>query len=153
VSLEDVYKRYEEERQSRRFSWTELKLPEAVEEKIARSLSAEDLKLHYEAEKDGSLRKPASVKASWLLVPKDHFREETAKAITDEDLKKHYDETRNEYRRPVLLASEAEFALRSAEEKAELDKQLFFPFEEVKEKVRTSLLDKRAPAPRKYRPQ
>ncbi|HVR75740.1 MAG TPA: hypothetical protein VMT52_15500 [Planctomycetota bacterium] len=146
VSLEDVYKRYEEERQARRFSWTELKLPEAVEEMVAKTISDEDVKRHYEVEKDVSLRKPASVKASWLLIPKDHIREETARAITDEDVKKHFDETRNEYRRPALLASEADFALRSAEEKAELDKQLFFPFEEVKEKVRESLIEKRVPA-------
>lgn len=145
VSLEDVYKRYEEERQARRFSWTELKLPEAVEEKVSKTLSEEDVKNHYDVEKDASLRKPASVKASWLLIPKDHIREETAKAITDEDLKKHFDETRNEYRRSALLAAEADFALRSAEEKAELDKQLFLPFEEVQEKVRKSLIEKRVP--------
>jgi hypothetical protein len=142
VSPEEVYKAYREEKQKRRLTWVELKSNEALKEKVAKTLTADDVKAYYEGHKE-ELKKPFSmVRASWLLVPKDHFKEEVEKSIKDEDLKVYYQDNRDHYRR-TILADEAAFKPRTPEEKQTFEQKLYSPLEEVKDKVREKVVEKK----------
>src|SRR3989442_11981929 len=142
VSPQEVYKVYREEEQKRKFTWVELKSNDALRENVAKTLTADDVKAYYEGHKD-LLKKPfPMIRASWLLLPKDHFKEEVGKKITDEDLKTYYQENRGQYRR-TILADEAAFKPRTPEERQAFEQKLYLPLEEVKDKVRENVVEKK----------
>jgi hypothetical protein len=143
ITPQEVFEEYRKEKQTRKLSWSELKAPEEAQARVGATLTADELRKHYEVERQRSFLKPTSIRTSWLLLPKEHFQAEVEKALTDEDLEKHYKENRNEYRRPTILAEESTFALRSAEEKKALEEKLFLPLADVKAKVREQVLEQR----------
>jgi hypothetical protein len=143
VSPQEVFELYNKEKARRKLSWAELKVPDALKEKFSKSLTPDELKTYYETSKD-KLKRDLSIRSSWLLLPKDHFKAEAEKGITDDDLRKYYQDNRNSYRKPVILSTESDFALRKAEEKAALDAQVYKPFDEVKDKVREKVIEERA---------
>ncbi len=142
VSPQEVYDLYNKEKQRRKLSWVELKVPDSLRDPLAKTLTPDELKQHYETEKN-AFKKDLAIKTSWLLLPREHFKAEAEKLVTDEDLKKHYMDNRNDYRRPVLLSSELDFAVRNPEEKAAFEAQVFKPLEEVKDKVREKVIETR----------
>jgi len=145
VTPQEVYEEYQKERELRKLSWTEFPLTDALKENVAKTISDDKIKLYYESNKT-SLELPPSFKASWLLVPKDHFEKIAAEKITDADLQQYLKQNRNDFRRPAVLSAEASFLPLSAQEKAEMDKKLYFSLDEVKEKVREKVLENRTRA-------
>ncbi|HZN59834.1 MAG TPA: hypothetical protein VFD71_17300 [Planctomycetota bacterium] len=142
VTPQEALESYQKESQQRKLSWIEFKLPADALAKAAAAVPIANVKSHYELNKD-RFKKSPSLRATWLLLPKEHFLEEAKKVVTDDDLKKHYAENRNDYRTSALLATETEFAVRKPEEKTALDTKLYQPFEEVKEKVREKVVETR----------
>ena len=143
ITPEEVYEKYRSENKSRLFSWTEFHADEALKEKIAAGLKPEDVKAHYDSRRNDFL-KPVSIRAAWLLLPKEHFRKEAEKVVTETDVRKHYDDFRNQYRKPTISSQEAAFSVRTKEENEKYTASLFKSFEEVKEEVRKETIDKRA---------
>ena len=143
VTPEEVYEKYRSENKSRLFSWTEFRADKSLEEKIAAGLKPEDVKTHYDSRKNEFL-KPVSIRTAWLLIPKEHFRQEAEKVLTEADLRRHYDDNRSQYRKPTISSEEAVFGVRTAEESKKLAATLFKPYEEVKDEVRKEAVDGRA---------
>jgi len=142
VTPQEVYDQYKQDYQSRKLSWLELKIPDAIREKLEKSLTQDELKAHFALNK-ASFQKEATVRTTWLLVPEEQFKADAEKLVTEQDLKTYYEDNRNDYRKPAVLAAESEFTLRKPEEKAALDAQLYKPFEEVRDKVREKVIESR----------
>ena len=139
VSPEEIFKKYNEDQQTRKVSWAEFAAPSELVEKVATALTDAEVKTYYEEEKK-SFKKDASLRVGWLLVPEDHFKAEASKRVTEEDVKEHFDNRRNDYRRPAISSGEALFALRSAGEKEAADKERYKGFDEVKDEVREKVI-------------
>ena len=143
VTPEEVYEKYRSDSKSRLFSWTEFHADEAMKTQIAAGVKPEDVKAHYDSKRN-DFTKPVSIRAAWLLIPKDHFRQEAEKALTEADIRKYYDDNRNQYRKPTISPDEAQFSVRTKEESERLAASLFKPYDEVKADVRKEAIEKRA---------
>ncbi len=142
VTPQEVFSEYNKEAQSRKFTWVELKVSDAVLEKVSKSLKPADVKSYYETQKH-LFQKSASIRTAWLLLPKEHFKAEAEKSVNEDGLKAYYVENRNQYRKPTVLSAEVDFAVRSVEEKTKYDSELYMPFEEVKDKVREKVIEEK----------
>lgn len=142
---QEVFNSYQKERQTRTASFVELKIPAAALDAVSKALTADEVKAHYESQRASFERKEA-LRASWLLVPRDHFKAAAEKALTEEDIAKYYASHKNEYRKPTVLGGESEFALRSAEEKAAFEAKLYKPLAEVRDAVREKVLGEKTDA-------
>ena len=140
VGPEEVYDEFVKDRQKRRLSWVTWTPPEELSRKVSAAATEQDLEAYFEENK-ASFYRPLAVRASYVIVPESHFAADAEKNITDEDLEKHYDSNKNEYRTAAILADEALFTLRTAQEQKEYEEALFKPLEEVKEDVREKVLE------------
>jgi hypothetical protein len=145
VTPDEAYEKYRRDSQTRKLSWTEIKASDALKEAVAKAITPDEVKAHYDAHAS-EFEKTTAIRAKWLLVPLDHFKEKAGAALTDDDIKKHYEENRNDYRRPTILASELSFSLRSEEESSKLREAAYKSLDEVKDAVREAAVTKRANA-------
>lgn len=141
LSAREVYEEYERQKQTRTFRWAEIPFTDDLRAKVKGTVSEEDIVLYFDSNRE-SFEVPNSIKASWLLLPRSHFEEIAAGKITDESLARYYSENRNDYRRPTVLAEEAQFALRSAEAQAAFENAIYQPLDDVRDKVQEKVLER-----------
>ncbi len=142
VAPQEAFEEFLEQRQRRKLTWAEFPVTRELEEAVAKTVTDEDVALEYEADaKKYGLGD--TVKARWLLVPKKHFVGEVSGKLTEEDLQDYYRRYKNLFRKPAVSSLEASFYPLSPEEKAALDRKLFFSLEEVREQVRERAIDEK----------
>ena len=143
VSPQEVYDEFKKDGQKRLLSWVTWKPPTELTESISATATDADLKTYFESNK-ANFDKPLAVRASYVIVSKEHFETEAEKNLNDKDLEDYYSSNLNDYRTSAILAGEAMFALRTEEEQKEFEKALFKPFDEVKDDVREKVLEKKS---------
>lgn len=144
VGPQEVFESYQKEDQRRRFSWVEFPLPAEVKSKLLAKVTEDQARARYDAQGRANQYSTLKLRAQWLLIPTEHFKAQAEGEVTEEALLKHYQENRESYRRPTILAEDAAFALRTAQEQAAYEEKRFQSFEECKDKVKEDLLTKRS---------
>jgi hypothetical protein len=142
VTPQEVFEEYQKERQRRKLSWIEAGISPELEEKVAGTVTEEKLNLYFDTHR-GEFDLEPGIRAQWLLLPREHFEKEARAKITDADLERYYEQNRNEFRRPTVSSAEAGFYPLSEEDKAAFDKELFYSLEEVEDKVREKVIERR----------
>ena len=140
VSPEEVFAKYNEDKQTRKVSWAEFAAPPELVEKVAATLTDDDVKTYY-GENKKSFKKDTSIRVGWLLLPEDHFKAEATKRVTEETIKEYFDDHRNDYRRAAISSSEALFSLHTAEEREAANKERYKGLDEVKDDVREKVIE------------
>jgi hypothetical protein len=143
VTPEEAYEEYRKEDERRRLSWLEVESTKELEDLVRPSVKDAILEPYYNAhlrEFDRRLGQFA-LKVEYLLIPEERFRKEAEESLTEKDIEDHYNRSRPTYRRPGILAGEAEFALRTAEEHSAWEESLYLPLAEVRDQVREKVLE------------
>jgi hypothetical protein len=131
----DIYEEFRSERQRRKLQWLAVEIPDELKKKLTDSITDEEVKEHYNANRRGFRVLTTRVRFRWLRGDREPFVAQIEKEATEEQLKEYYEENRQRYVKPNIYPNAGEFALRSAEKQAARDVNLFKPFEEVKEEV------------------
>ena len=121
VSPQEVFEEFNKDRQKRQLTWVAGPVTDELKEKVAGTITEEEFRLHFEGNRD-AFALQASLQASWLLLPEEHFKTVAEGKITEDDLKKYYEQYRNDYRRPIVSSAEAGFYPRSSAETEAFDK-------------------------------
>ena len=154
VTLEEkeVFDKYIEEHQERKFSWISATPTDALREKVGATITEDRLEPFYTARidsaiddrKEVSFQRDFALQASYVLIPREHFVAEAKQSITDADVETYYKSRRSEFRRPSLRSDETTFMLRTEAEQKAFEEDLFFSLEEVAEKAREKVIEQRA---------
>ncbi|MBN1441559.1 MAG: hypothetical protein JXA90_02570 [Planctomycetes bacterium] len=142
VSLDDVYDLYSKRLQRRALSWLPVEPTDDLREKVAASITSEDVEHHFDANREGFFRS-LSIACDYLLIPREHFEAQVEASITDQDIEDSYLAGRNRYLKPYIPPDEGEFRLRTAEEQQARDAMIYRPLTEVRDQVRKALIDER----------
>ncbi|MEC8895510.1 MAG: hypothetical protein VX675_04230 [Planctomycetota bacterium] len=135
VTGPEAFAEFKSQNHKRKFEWVKLTAPEELSNKVKESLTKEKLEEHYENFKS-DYNSDTRLRFKFLEVTMDSFEKEVEAAIKEEDLAAAYEQKQGLYTRPGIRQDAGLFQLLSSEAMQAKQKQLYLPYEEVKEKVR-----------------
>lgn len=135
VTGKEAYERFKEQNHKRKFDWVKLVAPQELSRKVKDSLTPEDLKAHFDQNK-ASYSSATRLNFKYLSVSIDPFLKEVEAEVKEGDLVDAFEKKRGLYVRPGIRQDAGIFQLLSSAAMKEREKQLYLPYEEVKDKVR-----------------
>ncbi len=135
VTGPEAFDEFKRQNHKRKFEWVKLTAPEELSNKVKESLTAEKLEEHYNNFKK-DYNSDTRLRFKFLEVTMDSFQKEVEAAVKEEDLAAAYEQKKGLYTRPGIRQDAGLFQLLSSEAMQTRQKQLYLPYEEVKEKVR-----------------
>ena len=135
VTGPEAFEEFKIQNHKRKFEWVQLTAPEELSTKVKESLTKEKLEEHYNNFKS-DYNSDTRLRFKFLEVGIDAFEKEVETGAKEEDLADAYEKKRGLYARPGIRRDAGLFQLLSNEEMQTRDKELYLPYEEVKEKVR-----------------
>ena len=135
VTGPEAFDEFKRQNHKRKFEWVKLSAPQELSNKVKESLTAEKLEEHYNNFKK-DYNSDTRLRFKFLEVTMDSFQKEIEAAVKEEDLAAAYEQKKGLYTRPGIRQDAGLFQLLSSEAMQTRQKQLYLPYEEVKEKVR-----------------
>ena len=135
VTGPDAFDEFKRQNHKRKFEWVKLTASEELSNKVKESLTPKKLEEHYENFKS-DYNSATRLRFKFLEVTMDSFEKEVEAGVKEEDLAAAYEKKKGLYARPGIRQDAGLFQLLSSEAMQARQKQLYLPYEEVKDKVR-----------------
>ena len=135
VTGPEAFEEFKIQNHKRKFDWVKLTAPEELSTKVKESLTKEKLEEHYNNFKS-DYNADTRLRFKFLEVTMEPFQKEVEAEVKEENLAEAYEEKKGLYTRPGIRQDAGLFQLLSSEAMQTREKELYLPYDEVKEKVR-----------------